>query len=248
VQWLVKDPDLAKRYGVQPPSGLLLTGPPGTGKTTIARVFAAEAGCSFYPQTASDLTSKWVGESEASVVRLFARARDNAPSIIFIDEIDAVGAARSEMGSSYLDRTLTQLLTELDGMTEQRGVFVMAATNRPDALDPALTRGGRLSRTIEIPLPDRAQRHRLLALFTREIPLVDVDLDALADRTEGLAGADLEALCQQAALFAMVSARERPGTPHGVDATAFAQALAARQPAEADDDPDAGDSGPGGYL
>lgn len=221
VQALVADPDRAAAYGVQMPSGLLLAGPPGTGKTTIARVFAAQAGCSFYPAGASDLTSKWVGESEASVARLFARARDNAPSIVFLDEIDAVAAARSEGGSSVLDRTLTQLLTEIDGITEQRGVFVMAATNRPDMLDPALLRGGRLSRTITIPLPDRAGRRRLLGLFSASMPLRDVDLDAVAARTDGFSGADLEALCQQAALRAMLRADGDPV----VTPAAFAEAL-----------------------
>ena len=223
IQALVADPERAGRYGVQMPSGLLLAGPPGTGKTTVARVFAAQAGCSFYPVTAADLTSKWVGESEASVVRLFARARDNAPSIVFIDEIDAIASARSEMGSSVLDRTLTQLLTELDGMTEQRGVFVVAATNRPEVLDPALLRPGRLSRVITIPLPDRAQRRTLLGLFTATMPLAGVDLGALAGETDGLSGADLEALCQQAALRAMVD-----GSPD-VTAAAFAGALADRR-------------------
>ena len=224
VQALVTDPDLAAAYGVQLPSGLLLAGPPGTGKTTIARVFAAQAGCSFYPAGASDLTSKWVGESEASVARLFARARDNAPSIVFLDEIDAIGAARSEGGSSVLDRTLTQLLTEIDGITEQRGVFVMAATNRPDMLDPALLRGGRLSRTVTIPLPDRAGRRRLLGLFSASMPLRDVDLDAVADRTDGFSGADLEALCQQAALRAMLRSDGDPV----VTPAAFAEALSGR--------------------
>lgn len=230
VQALVTDPDLAAAYGVQMPSGLLLAGPPGTGKTTIARVFAAQAGCSFYPASASDLTSKWVGESEASVARLFARARDNAPSIVFLDEIDAIAAARSEGGgSSVLDRTLTQLLTEIDGITEQRGVFVMAATNRPDMLDPALLRGGRLSRTVTIPLPDRPGRRRLLALFSASMPLRDVDLDAVADRTDGFSGADLEALCQQAALRAMLRSDGAPV----VTPAAFAEALAGRLRAKA---------------
>ncbi|HEX5496384.1 MAG TPA: ATP-binding protein, partial [Mycobacteriales bacterium] len=227
IQAMIAHPERARQYGVDVPSGLLLAGPPGTGKTTIARVLAAQAGCSFYPRTAADLTSKWVGESEAGVVRLFARARDNAPSIIFIDEIDAIAGARSDTGSSYADRTLTQLLAEIDGMTDQRGVFVMAATNRPDLLDPALLRGGRLSRTVTIPLPDRDDRRGLLALFSATMPLHGVDLGLLAGWTDGFSGADLEALCQHAALRAMVAA-QRPGAtggPPAVTMAAFTEAL-----------------------
>jgi SpoVK/Ycf46/Vps4 family AAA+-type ATPase len=234
---LVAEPDRAKAYGVEVPSGLLLAGPPGTGKTTVARVFAAQAAFSFYPVTAADLTSKWVGESEAAVVRLFERARANAPAVIFIDEIDALAAKRSEVGSSYLDRTLTQLLTEIDGMVDQPGVFVMAATNRPDILDPALLRGGRLSRTITIPLPDRDGRRHLLEIFTDRMPLDAVDLDALADQTTGFSGADLEALCQQAALNAMLTddasgdaSGETTGTAsRAVTPAAFATALRDRR-------------------
>lgn len=251
VELLIKDPDLARRYGAEPPSGLLLTGPPGTGKTTIARVFAAQAGYSFYPQTASDLTSKWYGESEAKVSRLFARARENAPAVIFIDEIDSIAGTRDGSGSAD-DRILTQLLAEIDGMEASRGVFVMAATNRPDTLDPALLRGGRLSRTLEIPLPSKAERLALLTLFTANMPLNGVDLDKLADQTDGLSGADLKALCQQAALEAMIAhqsavADERTAAS-GVDTRSFARALIAKRSAH-EKPPAASDDGAGGaYL
>jgi transitional endoplasmic reticulum ATPase len=250
VQTLVADPDLAKAYGVAVPSGLLLAGPPGTGKTTIARVLAAQTGFSFYARTAADLTSKWVGESEASVARLFARARDNAPSIVFIDEIDAIAGARSDLGSSSLDRTLTQLLTEIDGVIKQPGVFVVAATNRPDMLDPALLRGGRLSRTITIPLPGVGDRRRLLSVFTARMPLLDVDLDKLAEQTSGYSGADLEALCQQAAIHSMLDAqRSESDGPSAVTAAAFALALRNR-PAASGPKPLGPDepAGSGGYL
>ncbi|HJV08652.1 MAG TPA: AAA family ATPase, partial [Acidimicrobiales bacterium] len=201
---MVKNPDLARTLGVEPPTGLLLTGPPGTGKTTIAKVLAAQAGCSFYPITGADVTSPWLGESERSIARLFDRARENQPSIIFLDEIDAIAGKRGEWGG--YDRQINQLLAEIDGVGGQRGVFVLGATNRPDQLDPALLRGGRLSRTIEIPLPDFKGRIALLQLFTAGMPLDRVDVDALARRTAGLSGADLKALCQQAAVEALTRA------------------------------------------
>ncbi len=198
---MVKNPDLARTLGVEPPTGLLLTGPPGTGKTTIAKVLAAQAGCSFYPITGADVTSPWLGESERAIARLFARARENQPSIIFLDEIDAIAGKRGEWGG--YDRQINQLLAEIDGVGGQRGVFVLGATNRPDQLDPALLRGGRLSRTIEIPLPDFKGRVALMQLFTAGMPLDRVDVDGLARRTAGYSGADLKALCQQAAVEAL---------------------------------------------
>lgn len=212
IRLLLTDPDTAAAYGIEPPSGVLLAGPPGTGKTTIARALAAEAGYSFYPTTVADLTSKWVGESEEQIRRLFARARDHAPSIVFIDEIDGLAARRA--GGGIDDRLVSQLLAEIDGLGSLGRVLVLAATNRPDQLDPALTRGGRLSRTIWVGLPDHNARRALLEMFTKPMPLADdVKLDILADETDGMSGADLEALCQQAAVEAMVR------TSADVDAT-----------------------------
>jgi transitional endoplasmic reticulum ATPase len=202
LQTLIEDPSSSERFGIEPPSGVLLTGPPGTGKTTIAKVLAAEAQCSFYPVTAADITSRWIGDSERAVARLFRRARANAPSIIFIDEIDALGATRGQQGA--YDRQLDQLLLEIDGLGSTPGVFVVGATNRPRAVDPALRRGGRLSRTIEIPLPDVEQRVELLKLVAQAMPLHDVDLEEVALQTDGYSGADLKALLQQAALESMV--------------------------------------------
>jgi transitional endoplasmic reticulum ATPase len=202
LQRLIEDPERSHELGVDPPSGLLLTGPPGTGKTTIAKVLAAEARCSFYPVSAADVTSRWVGESEQRIARLFQRARANVPSIVFIDEIDAIGGHRGQLGA--YDRQIDQLLHEMDGMTSSRGVLVVGATNRAHALDPALVRGGRLSRIIEIPLPDEDGRLAMLKLMTKSMPLEGVDLEELALQTDGYSGADLKALCQQAAMEAMV--------------------------------------------
>ena len=225
LQALLERPDDARRLGIDLPSGVLLTGPPGTGKTTIARVLAAQAHCSFYPVTAADLTSMWVGESEQRVRRLFERARENQPSIVFIDEIDAIASERGSFRA--LDSQVNQLLAEMDGIAGQQGVFVLAATNRPEKLDPALLRGGRLSRQIEIPPPDQAGRLALLQLMTRAMTLDGVDLATLAGRTEGYTGADLKALCQQAALAAMI--RTTGGGPVQVTRADFSTAIATRK-------------------
>lgn len=192
---------LTRRFGIDPPSGLLLAGPPGTGKTTVAKVIAAQARCSFYPVSGADVMSKWVGESEGNIRRLFERARENRPSVVFIDEIDAIAGRRGEV--AVHDTQVNQLLSEIDGISGQRGVFVIGATNRPDQLDPAMLRGGRLSRTIVLGLPDEPGRRAILSLYTARMPTVNVDLDGIAARAEAFSPADLKALCQEAALAAM---------------------------------------------
>lgn len=204
VEAMLTDPDLADRFGVERPTGLLLAGPPGTGKTTIARVLAAQSRCSFYPVSAAEVTSKWAGESEQRIAELFERARANRPSIVFLDEVDAIGSRRAEQWS---DRQLNQLLHEMDGLGSTAGVLVIGATNRPEVLDPALTRGGRLSRTIVLELPDLEARLQLLEHLMVRMPTVAVDRLDVALRTEGMSGADLEAVCQQAAVRALVRAR-----------------------------------------
>lgn len=214
LQLMLEDPTNAEHYGVDPPTGVLLTGPPGTGKTTIAKVLAAESNCSFYAVTAADLTSRWVGESERAVANLFRRARANCPSIIFIDEIDAIGATRGRLDT--YDRQLDQLLLEIDGMGSTPGVLVIGATNRPRAVDPALRRGGRLSRTIDVPLPDVEQRLKMLRLLTTSMPIGDVDLESVALETDGYSGADLKSLLQQAALEAMVRRDGKSRAANGI--------------------------------
>jgi transitional endoplasmic reticulum ATPase len=203
---IVEDPESARRFGIDPPSGLLLAGPPGTGKTTVAKVIAAQAHCSFYPVSGADVMSKWVGESEGNLRRLFERARENRPSVIFIDEIDALAGRRGEF--QIHDSQVNQLLSEIDGVAGQRGVFVIGATNRPDQLDPALLRGGRLSRTIVLGLPDERGRLAILSLYTARMPTVGVSLEELARRTVGFAPADLKAMCQEAGLAAMLRGAE----------------------------------------
>jgi transitional endoplasmic reticulum ATPase len=201
LQSVIEDPEAARRFGVDPPTGLLLAGPPGTGKTTVAKVLASQARCSFYPVSGADVMSKWVGESEGNIRRLFERARENRPSIVFIDEIDAIAGRRGQV--EVHDGQVNQLLSEIDGLAGQRGVFVVGATNRPDQLDPALLRGGRLSRTIVLGLPDEPARREMLKLHTARMPTVGVDLATLAAETEGLSPADLKGLAQEAALAAM---------------------------------------------
>src|SRR5215218_1100029 len=168
LQAVIEDPEAARRFGVDPPTGLLLAGPPGTGKTTVAKVLAAQARASFYPVSGADVMSKWVGESESNIRRLFERARENRPSIVFIDEIDAIAPRRGDV--SVHDSQVNQLLAEIDGVSGQRGVFVIGATNRPDQLDTALLRGGRLSRTIVLGLPDEEGRLAILRLHTARMP------------------------------------------------------------------------------
>jgi transitional endoplasmic reticulum ATPase len=210
LQAVIEDPESARRFGVEPPTGLLLAGPPGTGKTTVAKVLAAQARASFYPISGADVMSKWVGQSEQNIRELFERARENRPSIVFIDEIDAIAGRRGESLGTH-DSHVNQLLAEIDGISGQRGVFVIGATNRPDQLDPALLRGGRLSRTIVLGLPDHADRHAILRLYTARMPTVAVDLDALAARTDGFSPADLKSLTQEAALAAMTRTRNGDG-------------------------------------
>jgi transitional endoplasmic reticulum ATPase len=215
LQAVIEDPESARRFGVEPPTGLLLAGPPGTGKTTIAKVLAAQAKCSFYPISGADVMSKWVGESERNIRQLFDRARENRPSIIFIDELDAIAGRRGAV--EVHDSHVNQLLAEIDGIAGQRGVFIVGATNRPDQIDPAMLRGGRLSRTIVLGLPGEPERLALLRLFTARMPTVGVDLERLARQADGMSPADLNSLTQEAALAAMARADASSVTQHDFD-------------------------------
>jgi transitional endoplasmic reticulum ATPase len=211
LQAVIEDPESARRFGVDPPTGLLLAGPPGTGKTTVAKVLAAQARCSFYPISGADVMSKWVGESERNIRQLFERARENRPSIVFIDELDALAGRRGEV--AVHDTQVNQLLAEIDGIAGQRGVFVIGATNRPDQIDPALLRGGRLSRTIVLGLPDEEGRLAMLQLHSARMPTRGVDLEDVARKTEDFSPADLKALCQEAALAALARTGGNGKTP-----------------------------------
>ena len=204
-QLVLENPQQARALGVEPPTGLLLYGPPGTGKTTVARVLAAQVRCAFLTTSPAETNNMWVGESEKNVARLFADARAAAPSIVFLDEVDALLPNRAGGMHQYSDKVVNQFLHEMDGLTQNQGIFVIGATNRPDMLDPALIRGGRLSRQIEIPLPEADARLAMLKNFAGRAHLdISVDLSLLAMQTEGFSGADLRALVNEAGLQALI--------------------------------------------
>ena len=197
----LKRPELFERLGISPPKGVLMHGPPGTGKTLLAKAVANESDAHFITINGPEIMSKYVGGSEERLRELFEEAEENAPSIIFIDEIDAIAPKREEVSGEVERRTVAQLLTLMDGLKSRGQVVVIGATNRPDALDQAIRRGGRFDREIEIGVPDKDGRGEVLQIHTRGMPLDDnVDLEEMADTTHGFVGADLESLCKEAAM------------------------------------------------
>ncbi|MBE0516571.1 MAG: CDC48 family AAA ATPase [Methanophagales archaeon] len=202
----LKYPELFERVGIDPPKGVLLYGPPGTGKTLIAKAVAHETDAYFSYVTGPEVVGKFYGESEARLREIFADAERKAPSIIFIDEIDAIAPKREEMGGEKQveRRIVAQLLSLMDGLKQRGQVIVIAATNMPNLLDPALRRPGRFDREIDVPIPDREGRREILEIHTRGMPLIEnVNLDEIANITHGYVGADLAALCREAAMHAL---------------------------------------------
>ncbi|MEM4033759.1 MAG: CDC48 family AAA ATPase [Sulfolobales archaeon] len=208
VEWPLKYPEVFEKMGIRPPKGVLLYGPPGCGKTLLAKAVATESGANFIAIRGPEVLSKWVGESERAIREIFRRARQVAPAVIFFDEIDAITPMRGQRhDSGVTDRIVNQLLAEMDGITMLKNVVVIGATNRIDIIDPALLRPGRFDRVIYVPPPDRRARLEILKVHTRKVPLAsDVDLEKLAELTEGYSGADLEALVREAVMLAL---RER---------------------------------------
>ncbi|MEM5807666.1 MAG: CDC48 family AAA ATPase [Candidatus Aenigmatarchaeota archaeon] len=200
----LRHPELFERLGIEPPKGVLLYGPPGTGKTLLAKAVANESGANFISISGPEIFSKWYGQTEENLRKIFEDAEKNAPSIIFIDEIDAIAPKREEVTGEVERRTVSQLLTLMDGLKKRGKVIVIAATNRPNSIDPALRRAGRFDREIEFPVPDREGRLEIFKIHTRNMPLAkDVDLNHLADITHGFVGADIWAVCKEAAMSAL---------------------------------------------
>lgn len=206
VEWPLKKPEVFKKMGIKPPRGILLFGPPGCGKTLLARAVATEGEANFISIKGPEIFSKWVGESEKAIREVFRKARTAAPAIIFFDELDSIvprrGLGYSDSGAS--ERVISQLLTELDGIESLQNVVVIAATNRPDILDPAVLRPGRFDRLIYVPAPDPRALKEIFKIHAHDMPLSkDVDLDQVARMAAGYSGADVEAVCREAAMNAL---------------------------------------------
>ncbi|GIU68303.1 MAG: ATPase [Candidatus Pacearchaeota archaeon] len=210
VEWPLKYPETYKRMGIKPPKGILLYGPPGTGKTLLAKAVAKEAEANFIYVKGPSLLSMWVGKSEEGMRKVFERARQVAPCIIFFDEIDALAGKRGiEAGTRVTERVLNQMLAEMDGLEDLTNVLVIGATNRPDMLDPALLRPGRFDKVLLVGAPEETGRLAILKIHTRGMPLAkDVNLEEIAKKTEGYTGADLEALAREAAMIALRENKE----------------------------------------
>ena len=221
----LKNPEAFRRLGIRPAKGFLLYGPPGTGKTLLAKAVAREAQANFIATKSSDLLSKWYGESEQQIARLFARARQVSPTVIFFDELDSLVPARGGgMGEpAVTERVVNTILAEMDGLEELQSVVVIGATNRPNLIDPALLRPGRFDELVYVSVPDAGGRRRILGIHVGEMPLADdVNLDRLAERTDRFTGADLEDLVRRAGLIALRRSLESAS----VTAADFEQALA----------------------
>jgi len=213
VEWPLKYSRLFRRANITPPKGILLYGPPGSGKTLIAKAVANESEANFISVKGPELLSKWVGESEKGVREIFRKAKQAAPCIVFFDEIDALAPVRgSGAGDPVTERVVSQILTEMDGIEELRGVVVLAATNRLDMVDPALLRPGRFDRLIALPKPDEEARMEIIKIHTRDMPLEeDLDLMYLVRLTEGLTGAEISGICNRSGLLAIREAIRREG-------------------------------------
>jgi transitional endoplasmic reticulum ATPase len=205
IEWPLKHADLFNEADIKPPKGILLYGPPGTGKTMIAKAVATTSESNFISVKGPELLSKWVGESEKGVREIFRKARQAAPCVVFFDEIDAIAPHRGSGGEAHVtERVISQMLTEMDGLEDLKGVVIIGATNRPDILDEALLRPGRFDRMLEVPIPDKEARKQIFLIHTGKKPLdADVKMEKLVDMTDGMTGADIAAFVNAAAMSAI---------------------------------------------
>ncbi|ALG83027.1 AAA family ATPase [Halanaeroarchaeum sulfurireducens] len=236
VEWPMRYPDRFEALDATPPRGILLYGPPGTGKTMLAKAVAHATDANFISVKGPEILDKWVGESERAIRDIFETARQHAPSVVFFDEVDAISPRRGdEGGTRVVERVVSQLLTEMDGLEPLDDVVVIGATNRPDVIDPALVRTGRFEKLVEVGLPDHDARRDIFGVHTASVPTDGVDMDVLAAETAGYTGSDIEAVVREASLLAVEASVEgdRSGEPR-VTATDFARALAAVDPAAVD--------------
>ncbi len=210
----IKEPEKFKAFGIRPAKGVMLYGPPGCGKTLLAKAVAGESECNFISVRGPEVLSMWVGESEKAIRQIFKKARQVAPCIVFFDEIDAVAGIRGGDVSRVGDRVLNQLLTEMDGIEELENVIVLAATNRPDLVDAAILRPGRFDQMVLVRPPDKEARKSILNVHTKNMPLAKVDFEKLVNATEGYSGADIAAVCREAAYAAMDDKAKKVGQPH----------------------------------
>jgi transitional endoplasmic reticulum ATPase len=205
VEWPLNHPEAFERLGIRPPRGILLYGPPGTGKTLVAKAVANESGANFLSVKGPEVLSKWVGESEKAVREIFKKAKQSAPSIVFLDEIDSIAPRRGTYeGSHVTESVVNQLLTSIDGLESMEGVVIVGATNRPDIIDPGLLRAGRFDRLLHVRAPDEEGRMKVLKVHMKNMPIAgDVDLKEIAQITKGYVGSDMESLCREAAILAL---------------------------------------------
>jgi transitional endoplasmic reticulum ATPase len=243
VEWPLRHPDLFDRLGVDAPTGVLLYGPPGTGKTMLAKAVASSTDANFLSVDGPELMDRYVGESERGVREVFERARRVAPTVVFLDELDALAPARGETDTGAAERVVSQLLTELDGLSPRGSVAVLAATNRPDSIDPALLRPGRIEKRVAVPSPDADARAAILDIHLEDVPTRDVDVAAIARQAVGYTGSDLAGVVREAALLAMEEHLRDDDRPDDavadltVEASHLERSLSTTRPSV---DPDAG--------
>ena len=217
IEWPLTKPELFEHFGINPPRGIVLFGAPGTGKTLLAKAIASEAKANFITIKGPELISKWVGESEKAVREVFKKAKQSSPSIIFLDEFESIAGIRrssSGEGSDVINRVVNQLLSSMDGVEGMEGVIVVAATNRPEMIDPALLRSGRFERVMHVPPPDPEALKSILEIHTENMPLGKFSLDEIASKLENYTGADIEAVCREAGLIAMRADRKTVSKKH----------------------------------